>query len=88
MTRESQGDLYVYVARYGTYESDQPEGLLGFTDEEKAQEWALNSNTVLSQQSEWIEKTPHTLRYEDKVGNWAEVDRVRVNDPEGFLAYE
>jgi hypothetical protein len=83
-----RGDIYVYVASYGEYDEEKPKGRLGFTDEEDAKEWATETNTVLSDNAEWEFDSGAVLRCEDKIGNWAEVERVRISDPEGFLAYE
>ena len=84
--REMRKEIHVYAARYGKYDEERS-GALAFTEREKAKEWIDNVHNVLGNDAEW-EGDEYMERAEDKIGNWAEVDKIRISDPEGLLAYD
>lgn len=87
-SRTEHSDLFVYVARHAEYDSGSPDGQLGFTNEADAKRWVFTTGSVMNDDQGWFQKNAYIQRYEDNVGNWAEVERVRISDPEGLLAYE
>lgn len=77
----SKRTVVIHVARFGTYESEKPENRLAFPSRDDAYQWVDQTHTVLHGDAEWTWTDKRTERCEDKIGNWAEIEEVRISNP-------
>lgn len=77
----SDPTVVIHVARYGTYDSEGVDNRLAFPSREGAFRWVDQTHTVLHGDAEWTWTDKRTERCEDNIGNWAEIEEVRISNP-------
>lgn len=81
--------VHVYVARCADYDDGETtRAKLAFTSKAQAkqaiEDW--DTDPISADEAEWETVAPGLERKEDKIGNWAEIEHVRIADPVQLFA--